>query len=328
VSTGTEDRVALGVALGGRAEDCARLSEERLAGFAWLGQAPSPDYLRTRHVAMWFGSLLVARWLVSGEQPSEEELGYLSERGRRVAEEGLSVVNMARGYLVWRDVTNDVLSEEARRLGTDASVLATAHAVVRATCDGNLVRMARAFDEHLHDLSARLEEERENLRHAALHDQLTGLPNRNLLYDRLAHAVAAARREHRPLAVLLVDLDGFKEINDSFGHRRGDEVLAEVARRLQGAVRAADTVGRLGGDEFVAVLPGADCSTALDIAGRMLGDLGQPMTLAGTTVLVTASVGVALYPGHGSGPDPLLQSADHAMYVAKRSGGGIQVAAR
>ena len=323
----SEDRVELGIALGRRAEDCARLSEERLAGFAWLGQAPSEDYLRTRRVATWFGSLLVARWLVSDERPAEEELAYLSERGRRVAEEGLSVVNMARGYLVWRDVTNDVLSEEAHRLGTDPRVLATAHAVVRATCDGNLVRMARAFDEHLHDVSARLEVERENLRHAALHDQLTGLPNRNLLYDRLAHAVAAAHREHRPLAVLLVDLDGFKEVNDRFGHRRGDDVLAEVARRLQGAVRAADTVARLGGDEFVAVLPGADRLTALHIADRMLGDLGQPMPVAGSTVVVSASVGVALYPSHGGGPDPLLLSADHAMYVAKRRGGGIHVEA-
>jgi diguanylate cyclase (GGDEF)-like protein len=271
--------------------------------------------------------MLVARWLVCGERPSEDELVYLSERGRQVAEEGLSIVNMARGYLVWRDVTLEMLSEEAQRLDIDPDIVASAHAVVRATCDGNLVRMARAFDEHLHDVSARLEVEHENLRHAALHDQVTGLPNRMLLYDRLAHAVAGAQRDRRTLAVLLVDLDGFKEVNDRFGHRHGDDVLAEVARRLQGAVRAADTVARLGGDEFVAVLPGADRSTALGIARRMLGDLAEPMPVAGNTVTISASVGVALYPGHGEQPEPLLLSADHAMYVAKRAGGGVHVAA-
>ena len=324
---GTEDsRSQLGVALGLRAEECAVRSEQRLDAFPWIGTPPSPLYLSTRHTAMWFGTLLVARFLVSGVQPREEELAYISERGRQVAEEGLSIVNMARGYLVWRDVTNQVLAEEARRLGTDPRILAAAKSVVRATCDGNLVRMARAFDEHLHDVDHRLQEERENLRHAALHDPVTGLPNRMLLYDRLGHAVAGARREHRSLAVLLVDLDGFKEVNDGFGHRQGDEVLAEVARRLQGAVRAADTVSRLGGDEFVAVLPGADRTTALEIARRILGDLFAPMPVAGTEVAVRASVGVALYPLHGDQPDPLLLSADHAMYVAKRRGGGIHLA--
>jgi diguanylate cyclase (GGDEF)-like protein len=319
-------RAELGMALGRRAEECAGRAEERLAGFPWVGAAPSDDYLRTRHIATWFGTMLVARWLVCGERPSEDELRYLSERGRQVAEEGLSIVNMARGYLVWRDVTLDMVNEEAARLELDPQVVATADAVVRATCDGNLVRMARAFDEHLHDLSARLEAEHENLRHAALHDQVTGLPNRMLLYDRLAHAVAVAHRERRTLAVLLVDLDGFKEVNDRFGHGHGDDVLAEVARRLQGAVRAADTVARLGGDEFVAVLPGADESTALGIAERMLRDLRQPMPVAGHTVTISASVGVALYPARGEQPEPLLLSADHAMYVAKRAGGGVHLA--
>ena len=322
-----EARTALGIALGRRAEECAARAEERLAGFAWIGPAASEEYLRTRRIATWFGTMLVARWLVCGEHPSEDEHQYLSERGRQVAEEGLSIVNLARGYLVWRDVTIEMIGEEARRLDIEPAIVASAHAVVRATCDGNLVRMARAFDEHLHDVSTRLEAEHENLRHAALHDQVTSLPNRMLLYDRLAHAVAGAHRDRRTLAVLLVDLDGFKQVNDRFGHRNGDDVLAEVARRLQGAVRAADTVARLGGDEFVAVLPGADRSTALGIAQRMLGDLGQPMPVAGHSVAISASVGVALYPVHGEQPEPLLLSADHAMYVAKRAGGGVHLAA-
>jgi diguanylate cyclase (GGDEF)-like protein len=321
-----QGRAALGAALGRRAEECAAMAERRLDEFAWVGGRPSAEYLATRGEAMWLGTLLVARWLVCGMSPSEEELGWISARARRIADEGLSLVNMARGYLVWRDVTNEVLNEEAERLGSDARILATAHAVVRATCDGNLMRMARSFDEHLADVSARLERERENLRHSALHDQLTGLPNRVLLYDRLGHGLAAARRESRPLAVLLIDLDGFKQVNDSLGHRQGDDVLAEAARRLQGAVREADTVARLGGDEFVAVLPGADRATAVSIAERILGDLGAPMALEGRDFRLGASVGLALFPGDGADADSLVLAADRAMYTAKRSGGGVAVA--
>ena len=319
-------REALGIALGKRAEECAWVTEERLRRLPWAGRDPSEEYLSGRRTTAWFATLAVARWLVSDIQPTEDELTYFSARGRRVAEEGLSVVNLARGYLVWRDATIEILGEEAARLGTDPGLLAIAQLAVRATCDANLVRMARAFDDHLQDITSRLDTERENFRHAALHDQLTGLPNRMLLYDRLAHAVAGAKREHRPLAVLLVDLDGLKEVNDNYGHRHGDAVLAEVARRLQAAVRAADTVARLGGDEFVAVLPGADRSTALGIAGRMLGDVSEPMTVAEARLRITASVGIAFYPEHGTDPDPLLVSADHAMYVAKRDGGGLHVA--
>jgi diguanylate cyclase (GGDEF)-like protein len=320
-----ESRTALGIALGRRARECALRAEQRIDAFPWVGAQPSPEYLHTRRVAMWFGTLLVARWLVCGVNAEEEELAWISERARRVADEGLSLVNMARGYLVWRDVAGAVLAEEARRIGCDPRILAGAQAVVRANCDGNLMRMARTFDEHLHDVSERLAEERENLSHSALHDQLTGLPNRLLLFDRLAHAVAVARRERRPLAVLLIDLDGFKEVNDSFGHRHGDVALAEVARRLQGAVREADTAARLGGDEFVAVLPGADQETAVAIAQRVLADLAAPLPIEDRVFHLGASVGIALFPLHGEDPDGLVLGADRAMYVAKRSGGGVHV---
>jgi len=319
-------RAELGQALGRRAAECALAADRRLREFPWFGQQPSDGYLESRVHTMWFGTMLVARWLASGVDPTEEELAEISGRGRRAALEGLSVVNVTRGYLVWRDVLNEVLTEEARRLGTDPRTLGLAHAAVRATCDGNLMRMARSFDEHLRDVSARLESERENLRHVALHDQLTGLPNRTLLYDRLAHAVAGARRTRRSLAVLLVDLDNFKAINDSLGHRHGDLVLVETARRLQRALRAADTVARLGGDEFVAVLPRARRATALAVAARILDNLAASMALEGAVHSVRASVGVALFPRDGEDVDALLVSADRAMYAAKHAGGGVQTA--
>jgi diguanylate cyclase (GGDEF)-like protein len=324
--TEADGRVELGIALGRRAEECAVLAEQRVSAFPWVGSAPSDEYVRTRQGTLWFATLLVARWMVCGAMPEDTELEHISRRGRRVAEEGLSVVNLARGYLIWRDVVLEVLGEEGQRLGTDRRVLGAARAVVRATCDGNLMRMARVFDEQLRTVSARLDEERENLRHVALHDQVTGLPNRMLLYDRLSHALAGARRDGRPVAVLLVDLDGFKAVNDGYGHRHGDDVLAEVARRLAGAVRRADTMARLGGDEFVAVLPGAGRETATEIAQRMLDDLCPPLDVAGDTLSIRASVGIALHPGDGDEPEQLLLSADRAMYVAKRRGGGMHVA--
>jgi diguanylate cyclase (GGDEF)-like protein len=325
--TVSQGRAELGAALGRRAEDCAQRAQQRLREFPWVGPEASDAYLRTRMETMWFGTMLVARWLASGLDPSEEELSQISGRGRRAAGEGLSIVNVTRGYLVWRDAVLEVLNEEARRLGTESRVLGLAEAAVRATCDGNLMRMARAFDEHLRDVSARLDEERENLRHVALHDQLTGLPNRLLLYDRLAHAVAGARRTRRALAVLLVDLDGFKEVNDSFGHRQGDLVLAQVAQRLQRALRAADTVARLGGDEFVAVLPRARRAVALAVAERILRELASPLAVEGTVLSLRASIGVAFFAADGEDADALMLSADRAMYVAKRSGGGIHAGA-
>jgi len=119
----------------------------------------------------------------------------------------------------------------------------------------------------------------ELLQQQALHDALTGLPNRALLNDRLAHALAVAARERTPLALFLMDLDRFKEVNDTLGHDAGDDLLREVGRRVQGALRASDTVARLGGDEFAMLLPGADAASATETARKVLSALVEPVTL-------------------------------------------------
>jgi len=158
----------------------------------------------------------------------------------------------------------------------------------------------------------------EELEHQALYDPLTGLPNRSLFNDRLGHAARAARRGGLPVALLLLDLDRFKDVNDTFGHHHGDLLLGQVAERLKPVLRAGDTLGRLGGDEFAIVLPGADAAAAGLVVERLHSALQEPFVLEGTRVLVAASVGIALCPEHGEQPETLLRLADVAMYRAKR----------
>lgn len=160
------------------------------------------------------------------------------------------------------------------------------------------------------------------LSHQAFHDELTGLPNRTLLMDRIAHALARAERNPEAVAVLFVDLDRFKPVNDRLGHDAGDTILVEVARRIETSVRPGDTVARLAGDEFVVVLEDvSDREEAAHVASRVVEELGRPYETARDRVTVTASVGIALgMPGEVDAED-LLRRADIAMYRVKASGG-------
>ena len=163
----------------------------------------------------------------------------------------------------------------------------------------------------------------EALRHQALHDSLTGLPNRALMRDRLATALAAARRTGQPVALLVLDLDQFKEINDTLGHPTGDRLLQQVSARLGNVLRHCDTVARLGGDEF-AVLLTVDASRAgaENVAVRIGEALAEPFELDGMAVQTAASIGIVLSPEHGVEAGLLVQRADIAMYNAKRNGRG------
>lgn len=159
------------------------------------------------------------------------------------------------------------------------------------------------------------------LQHLAHHDHLTGLPNRKLLLDRLRQALARARRYDTPVAVLFLDLDGFKAINDNLGHGVGDRVLVEVAQRLTHLVRASDTVCRLGGDEFVVLLPEVSATVnAEGVAGKIIEGISRVMEIDGDEVFVTPSVGLAVWPDHGATVDQLMGRADQAMYAAKHAG--------
>ena len=164
------------------------------------------------------------------------------------------------------------------------------------------------------------------LEHQALHDTLTELPNRVLLRDRLRQAILAGRRRNTQVALLFIDLDRFKELNDTFGHQAGDVVLREVGERFINAVRASDTVARLGGDEFAVLIPlAADREEALMVARRVASSLEEPFVVEGETAFIEASVGIVLCPEHGEDVQTLMRRADVAMYAAKRSGSGIQL---
>jgi diguanylate cyclase (GGDEF)-like protein len=158
------------------------------------------------------------------------------------------------------------------------------------------------------------------LLHQSLHDPLTGLPNRTLLFDRLRQAQAQQARHRRGLAVLFLDLDRLKAVNDELGHEAGDSLLVRIADRLREVVREGDTVARLGGDEFVVVAEAiGDTDAALELAERIRAALAQPYLVAGVDVVCTASIGVA-QPRAGQLPQEILREADRAMYRAKDLG--------
>ena len=157
----------------------------------------------------------------------------------------------------------------------------------------------------------------------ALYDPLTGLPNRSLLQDRLEQAIAKARRARRGFAVALMDLNRFKEVNDTMGHDVGDELLREVAMRLRRTVRAEDTVARMGGDEFVVVLHDLAEADVPGFGAKLLHALGAPFALDGQDIDIGASIGVSLFPAHAGDASSLVRLADIAMYAAKRSGKGL-----
>jgi len=170
------------------------------------------------------------------------------------------------------------------------------------------------------DISERKAAE-ERIRHTANFDLLTDLPNRGLFFDRLGQALALACRDGLSGALLFLDLDRFKEVNDQLGHATGDTLLSAVAQRLRGQVRESDTVARLGGDEFTVILPSLrERDDATSVADKIIAALGQPFTLGGHTVGVGVSIGIALFPEHGNSVEQLLNAADHAMYLAKKGG--------
>jgi diguanylate cyclase (GGDEF)-like protein len=168
------------------------------------------------------------------------------------------------------------------------------------------------------------------LQHIARHDPLTDLPNRELFHERLDTALRLSERNQTPLSLLYLDLDRFKEVNDTLGHPIGDLLLQEAARRLKQCVRESDTVGRVGGDEFLVLLNGVSPpEQTLSIAEKIRAALDRPFELAGHRVQISPSIGVAFYPEHSNDGKQLVRYADEAMYDAKKSGGNrIRITSR
>ena len=189
---------------------------------------------------------------------------------------------------------------------------------------GSFNVMATALDQRNESLRAEMHERdraEERIKYQAFHDSLTGLPNRMLLKDRLDTALAQARRSGEELAVIFIDLDRFKLVNDSVGHARGDMLLKGASDRILSLVREGDSLARVGGDEYVLLLPRvSDASAAGEVAERVLAGMREPWALDGREYRITVSLGIAMYPSDGADADTLLRNADTAMYAAKEAG--------
>lgn len=254
----------------------------------------------------------------------ESVLGYSSE----------SVSNLLGSDLVHPDdisglraaiiaaTPDSVINQELRLRRSDGELLWFEAAITNLTADPDV----NGYVADLRDITRRKDAE-DRLAHAALHDSLTGLPNRTLVMNRAEQMLASARRRHVPLAALFLDLDDFKDINDSLGHEAGDQLLQAVATRLTSALRKEDTVGRLGGDEFVVLIEGPSMAAGSEVvAARVLDVLKTPFSIAASTapLEVTASIGIA--EGLRTQAGELLRDADIALYRAKASGKHCAVA--
>ncbi len=311
---------ALGLAILDRVEELSRQVVDRWE-LARRTVGPEDDAIRadvvrfsdeaTRHVC---------QFLITGELPTDTA-SSAGSAGWHVANRNTTLGDLMKVYLFWRDHLQLVIKEEARRLGTDPAAVELAVNAARAGTDKSLVLVARGCDEFSELLQAQLEEEQNRLTHQALHDALTGLPNRVLFLERLAQSVEAATRRSIHSAVLFIDIDRFKSVNDIAGHAAGDQLLIGVARRLREVLRPADTVARLGGDEFVVL-----CENLYDvhkeavaIAERICETVAQPFSAAGNELFTSASIGLA-FVRPGDDPHVLVARADSAMYMAKQGG--------
>jgi diguanylate cyclase (GGDEF)-like protein len=182
-----------------------------------------------------------------------------------------------------------------------------------------------SLEERVNQRTRELQTLNREVAYQAVHDPLTGLPNRLLITERLQYAVKQAHREKTSFAVLMVDLDNFKEVNDTLGHLVGDELLCQVAERLTSVLRETDTVGRLGGDEFALVLVNVDAHSAMNVADKIHRALLQNFQVDGHTLAASGSIGVALFPDHGKEYTTLLRRSDVAMYSAKRTNSKISL---
>jgi diguanylate cyclase (GGDEF)-like protein len=222
----------------------------------------------------------------------------------------------------WRNVMAEVLQESAGQLDSPPAALVEALSILQLSLEFSLLRMCECFEVERRRTDEELGHREEELAFLATHDALTGLPNRTLILDRVEQMIARSRRSQTPVAALFIDLDNFKDVNDTLGHGVGDRLLCAVAARLEGVVRDADALGRLGGDEFVVISEELSLGAGPElIAERLLEALEQPFELGagkGGRVSVTASIGIAI--GDRISAEELLRAADIAMYRAKWDG--------
>ncbi|MHB1584655.1 MAG: putative bifunctional diguanylate cyclase/phosphodiesterase [Acidimicrobiales bacterium] len=267
------------------------------------------------------GTRAVAGYLRTGRPVTREQSEVWDATGEAPLNQTISLSEITKLYLYWREEVTRFVRRVAAAEGLPEAALDEAVQAIQIGSDLSIVRMAKRFEATRRLLEDQLAEKRARLEHQALHDPLTGLANRALFLDRVAHALElVVRRGTRP-AVLFLDLDHFKSVNDAAGHSAGDQLLTEVSTRLQGVVRPSDTLARLGGDEFAILceeLNDPDRQSSA-VAARVMAQLARPFIVAGRPLVATASIGVAIGdPGDDS--EALISRADQAMYRAKQLG--------
>jgi len=320
--TALDDRTLLGQALEARVHDISGRVLD-----TWHQRAPEAaaaadlrvkeDVVRMTE----FSTLLVSNYLLHGVAQSEDQAQWLASSGKAPLRDTIALADLTKLYLYWRDSMIETISAESSRLGIGDDLRDSTHAIVRGGSDGSIVRMAKQFDAERQRLERELAIERKRLAHQAQHDALTALPNRRLFFDRLTHALDLLERHRVGLALIFIDVDDFKSINDRYGHSVGDEALIAIGHRLNAVVRRTDTIARLGGDEFVVLSEqlGDPAAEAVLLAERVQLRLAEPY--GAHALRLSASIGIAATET-AIGTDELIRQADHAMYTAKRRGPG------
>jgi diguanylate cyclase (GGDEF)-like protein len=269
-------------------------------------------------------TIAVARWIAGEGMQAAVEAGEETWVifGELAAHRAASLNEVTRRCYWWRNVMVQVLSESAVELDFSRDTLAQALNILQLSLEFSVLRMCECFESERRETDEELARRDEELAFLATHDPLTGLPNRTLILDRVEQMLARSRRSQTPVAALFIDLDNFKDINDTLGHAAGDELLRAVTARLRGVVRDSDALGRLGGDEFVVISEELTLEVGPElIAERLLEALKEPFKLGAdkqTRVSVTASIGIAA--GDHASAEELLREADIAMYRAKWDG--------
>jgi diguanylate cyclase (GGDEF)-like protein len=279
----------------------------------------------TAFVKLAFGEVNARRFVIFGlSQPLQNvlrETHYLGINTMQMVL-GFSLLAILLSAIVSRAMTGslNMMVRAAKRFSTDRAIVELP--VRRNDEVGLLARSFRDMQTQINVHLSELYETQRDVDHLARHDPLTGLANRLMLYDRLEHAIAASQRTGRKIALIYIDLDRFKEINDTRGHAMGDKVLKAVANRLKKMVREVDTVGRLGGDEFVVLFDSIDDPRQIPpIAQKIIDGFRLPLEIDSEEYRIGASLGVSVYPQDGDNATQLLEQADIAMYKAKKAGG-------
>ena len=293
-------------------------------GMAAMRMQPGIDY-----DPLWFiASILIAigaagaaLWIAF--RLRTERRNTRSLRGLASLVMGVAIVGMHYTGMAAARFPADSLCGAVIDGGIDAQWLAVLVIVTTLGTIG-IALVASLFDRQMRErtglLAESLERANDKLLQAALHDPLTQLPNRSLLQDRIEQSIEKARRRHHGVAVMFCDLDGFKTVNDAYGHQLGDRLLVKVSQRIGSLLRPQDTLARLGGDEFVIVLPVDEPDDAVVVAERIIAAVGKPFNIESAELQVTASLGIALYPDDANDERQLMANADAAMYHTKQGG--------